>query len=83
MPHGVTTRRQLDALRGMQSISGRYLSLGELPRGVGRGIMAQLTELGWAETGQSDRFSCRMGWRITLDGLTNLGESPCPAATAC
>jgi hypothetical protein len=82
MPPRVTTRRQLNALREMQSINGRYLTLGELPRGVGPGIMAQLTELGWAESGQSDRFSCRVGWRITLDGLTTLGEATRPEATA-
>jgi hypothetical protein len=61
--------RELAALREMQACQDLYLTLGELPRGVGRGIMVRLAAQGLVEIGKSQRFCCREAWRITLDGL--------------
>jgi hypothetical protein len=77
------TAPQIAALREMQARRDRYLSLGELPRGVGQGIMLQLTRQGLVESGQSERCGCREGWRITLDSLRNLNEVPASGAASC
>jgi hypothetical protein len=61
--------RQLAALREMQACRNQYLTLGELPRGVGRGIMVRLAARGLVEIGMSERFCCREAWRITQGGL--------------
>jgi hypothetical protein len=60
---------QFAALREMRTCGDRYLTLGELPRGVGRGIMEQLVARGFVEAGLSERFCRREAWRITPDGF--------------
>jgi hypothetical protein len=70
--------RQFAALREMQAFKDQYLTLGELPRGVGQGLMAKLVSQGFVEAGFSQRFCCREAWRITLDGLILLGPAPDP-----
>jgi hypothetical protein len=74
------SNRQIAALREMQACKDRYLTLGELPRGVGRGIMVQLVARGFVEAGLSERFCCREAWRITCDGLER-ALAPDAAAT--
>ncbi|MBS7813271.1 hypothetical protein [Roseococcus pinisoli] len=55
------------ALLILQGDRNRYYALGELPRGIGQGIMHQLTRLGLTETGRSTRFPTREGWRIVTN----------------
>jgi hypothetical protein len=54
--------RHCIALQTLQLSKTRHLTLGELPRGVGRGVMSELSRLGFAQLGKSDRFSCQEGW---------------------
>ena len=50
------TARQCIALQKLESSGEKYLTLGELPRGIGQGVMDQLSQRGLAELGTSERF---------------------------
>nr|WP_314074268.1 hypothetical protein [uncultured Roseococcus sp.] len=72
---GKTAERQFRALISLHNSPERYLSLGELPRGIGCTIMETLTRGGYAEAGPSCRFPRQAGWKITTLGIHALNKA--------
>ncbi|TCH97629.1 hypothetical protein EJV46_16045 [Roseococcus sp. SYP-B2431] len=68
-------RRHLAALATMAGDRMSYLVLGELPRGIGHGIMHELMRQELVEMGISHRFPGKAGWRITARGLEVAGAA--------
>jgi hypothetical protein len=64
------SRRHYAALGAMADDKMNFLTLGEFPRGIGFGILAELMRRGLAERGISERFQGKTGWRITAWGLS-------------
>ncbi len=61
--------RYLQAMATLGADAQHFLVLGELPRGIGYGIIAELMRRGLAEMGISEKFRGKGGWRITALGL--------------
>lgn len=61
--------RHVLALKSLAMDRINYLILGEFPRGIGYGILAELMRRGLVEMGISERFRGKAGWRITACGL--------------
>jgi hypothetical protein len=73
-------RRHSWALQTLQISKDRHLTLGELPRGVGRGVMSELARRGLAEPGASERFRSQEAWRITPEGAAFISAPRSPVA---
>lgn len=61
--------RYIEALTRLGEDEKHFLVLGEFPRGIGYGILAELMRRGLTEMGISERFRGKAGWRITALGL--------------
>lgn len=70
------TARHLAALEQLRAGDENYLTLGELPRGVGQAVMDQLVKWGLAEIGRSARFNRTMGWRLSAEGRALSSNTP-------
>lgn len=66
--------RHIVALVRMRDDERNFLVLGEFPRGIGHGILAELMRRGQAAMGISERFRGKAGWRITASGLQCLAS---------